>query len=408
MNTPGSSPAIGVAAAASAAPITSTFSKGFFGLGIVLTIGGIIVLALTLTGFFGNLSDINKENSILGGSISLIVGVAVLMYSSGKVSSIVAFFNQTGTMKAISSTLLVIIISATIFFAIFWNYSSTSDTVSLSTSILIMLVTAGAFFALFKYSGQVPIANFITTMLFVLYHFLPYAVFLFGILIDIYTRRIEFIGASFTGATAVLLNFALSRSFTGGAPPSGMNPICEIPGLSTLSSNFAPQPIVFVSSTLAYIATYLTATVQTGNNTAFAPGVVAAWPPWTLLVGTSLLQWGVMSINKCYPGNLFPKVATGLIGGSAYGSILGAIAYAVFKNRYNPPTAPGAAPSVPTLGPGGTQTCPDGSTPGPDGQCPSASQQSQRLGTCAAGSGDGEFICESFENGKLKRRVITE
>ena len=383
-------------------------------LGILIAVGASILLGLVNTGTISTSNDTVKENYNLGGSLALISGVALLLYSFGVFQKIGAVASQSDTRRAIFSSILVLIVAIGIFLAIFWNYSSTSDTISLSTSILIMLVISVTLGALFKYSGQVPIANFITTMLFILYHFLPYAVFSFGILVDFFTRRIEFIGSSFAGVTAVLLNFTISRALSQGAPPPGMNPICEIPGLSTLSSDIAPQPMVFVVSSLAYIATYLTASAASGKGTPFQSGVISSWPPWTLLFGAWGLQYAMMGANECYGAKtkgggatLFYKAMRGLVLSLAYGSTLGGIGYAVLKDRYQTPGA-SAPPPPPILGPGGTQTCPDGSTPGPDGQCPSASQQSQRLGTCAAGSGDGEFICESFENGKLKRRVITE
>ena len=103
-------------------------------------------------------------------------------------------------------------------------------------------------------------------------------------------------------------------------------------------------------------------------------------------------------------GCLTPQKAIGgLIVPLGWGGILGLIGFSVLDRGGSPP--PPIVPGAPLLGPGGTRICPDGSIPGINGKCPELLSSAP---TCSAGSGDGEFVCESFKNGKLETKVIAE
>jgi hypothetical protein len=152
--------------------------------------------------------------------------------------------------------------------------------------------------------------------------------------------------------------------------------------------------MVSVLSTIAYIATYIS---RSTPGQGFAVAFDYRWPAWALFFGVFGLQWIILGSTGCLtkkPGVTYPydpKMGplAAMVFSLAWGGILGAIGFEVLEGRSDTQGATGAGGS-PALGATVTASL----TP--------------TVGTCAAGSSDGEFICESFENGKLKRTVMTE
>jgi hypothetical protein len=388
----------------SSTPPDPTSSSGFtvpswipYTVGSLATVVGIILLIVANQTNVGN--DTVKQNYNLGGSLLLIIGFAGIVGKLGFFGWLKDFFSVTETRKAGATIFIVLATTIAIFVALFYNYAS-SETVSFASAILAILGVVGVFAVLYTYSGKISIANLISRSLLILYYFMPYALFSFGIITDIITRQLQFTGASFTGLTAVLFNYAISLVYTGGNPidVQGQYNLCEIPGLAFLRSILAPQSMVSVLSTLAYIATYISRSTP-GQGFAVAPEY--RWPAWALFFGVFGLQYFTLASTGClanqdgieYPWN--PKVAplVAMVVSLAYGGIMGAIAFEVLEGRSDTQGASSAGGS-PVLG--------------ATAKAPSGGSTTPTVGTCAAGSSDGEFICESFENGKLKRTVMTE
>jgi hypothetical protein len=365
--------------------VSGSTSDGFFksnGMGLFGGIIGIIGFALLLVGNLSNQTNsVVKENYNLGGSLALILGVALALQNFGLITAAKSYLEggQFGTVIIVLLTVIVI------FTALFYPYARTGETMSFASIVLIMLVAIGIFAALYNFSSRIEIANLISRFLMILYYFLPYGTFTFGILTDILTKQVEFSPASFAGLTGVLLNFAVSKIFPSESKT--ISPFCEIPGLAFLSSNIIPQSMMFVLSTIAYIATYISRS-DNGALKNFAVDPNYSWPAWALYFGIGALQTVILYSNGCIAEDKFkfPLGATiflSLVVPLAYGGVLGAVGSAVL----GPKASAGPPSGVPILG--GASTTPP-------------------VATCSAGSSDGEFICESFENGKLKRTVLTE
>lgn len=366
--------------------VPAAIASGELGVSFYLGIAALLVgIALLLVGNLNNQApDIVKENYNLGGSLTLIIGIALALQNFGLISAAKTYL-EGGQFGTIIIVLLTVI---AIFTALFYPYARTGETMSFASIILILFVVFGIFATLYNYSSRIEIANLISRFLMILYYFLPYGAFTFGILTDILTRQLEFSPASFAGLTGVLLNFAISKIFPSESKTT--NPFCEIPGLAFLSSNIIPQSMMFVLSTIAYIATYISRS-DNGALKNFAVDPNYRWPAWALYFGVWTLQEIVLYSNGCIAEDKFKfslPVTTflSLVVPLAYGGVLGAVGGAVL----GPKASAGPPSGVPVLGGAIRPT----TTP--------------TVGTCAAGSSDGEFICESFENGNLKRRVITE
>lgn len=375
--------------AAAAAAAFSTRLRGYGGF-VIMVVGAILVYVANGT---NQTNNIVKENYNIGGSIILIIGVAIFLSIFDITQNILPYLRE----GKYGTVIIVMLTIAAIFTALFYPYARTGETMSIASIILIIFVFLGIFATLYNYSSKIEIANLISRFLMILYYFLPYGVFTFGILTDILTNQLEFSPASFAGLTAVLLNFAVSKIFpsetTSTSPPqkTPISPFCEIPGLAFLSSNIIPQSMTFVLTTIAYIATYISRSSISNGSINFAVDPNYRYPAWILYFVVGGIQWIILSSNECITDKTF-KFGKGLTSflsfaaPLAYGGALGAIGGAVLG-----PKASAAPPSgVPVLG---------GATP---------PTTTPTVGTCAAGSSDGEFICESFENGKLKRSVLTE
>ena len=357
-----------------------------FGFGVVFVL---VAIGVFVAGSQDNSgSDLAKQNYNVGGSLGLILGVALVVYSLGGFSTLSAIVNSSEGSKSVTTIVIVLAATIGIFVALFYNYAP-GEAFSFTTMLIVIAIIVAIFGSLFMYSGKIPIANLISRGALTFYYFAPYGFFMFGLLADLLTKRLQFSGASFTGLTAILFNFALSKFVFPDDEP--INPLCEIPGLAFLSSKLAPQSMVSILSTIAYIATYISRSTISNGSIVFAEDAQYRWPAWALFFGVFAVQSGILGYNGCLtigPVSMGAKLSLALVGSLAYGSSLGAIASAILES--------------PSRGPGGTAAAPGGPVLGGTGST------TPTVGTCAAGGSDGEFICESFENGKKTTKVMTE
>ena len=383
-------------------------------LSIVMIVIGSILAGVAQTASDGN--ETVKQNYIGGGSAFIIIGVAVALYASGGFATMVEFSKKTEG-GSFFSLFLVIVVTISIFVALFYSYSP-PDVIPFASVVLIILAVLGTVGVLYVFSGKQQIANVITRFAFSLFYFMPYTVFSYGIISDIITRSIQYTPASFTGLTGVLLNFAISAFMSpGGVAPQVSNPLCEIPGMSQLSSSFVPQPMMFTLSTIAYIATYISRS-NIGGISGYVVNADYRWPAWALYFGVYGLQLVVLSAQGCMNPT---KAIGGLLAPLGWGGIMGLIGFSVLERGGSPPVP--VVPGLPVIPATVSMKCPDGSNsfagkcPAVDGKCPNGRTpvagmcslyESSSAPTCSAGSGDGEFVCESFKNGKLETSVMTE
>lgn len=202
-------------------------------------------------------------------------------------------------------------------------------------------------------------SNFVLNFFKILYYFLPYSLFMFGIINDAYTEKIQFFPGSFIALLAVMLNGLLFKAV--GIEDSDM---CGIPGLSKAASFFVPQNVLFVSTILNYIA---------GTLQVSYPNI--SWMFWIVPIIVNALQVGGMFSQGCkfdqYTmfGKLAPVVGyligLGIGGGSGY-----AIASSL---------STGINEGVKPLGSTGPVTSPLGSS----------------NDRCSAPNEDDEIICEA-------------
>ena len=196
------------------------------------------------------------------------------------------------------------------------------------TSIVGFITVVGGIMYLFQsIGGTAPRTLAIVTAGKTLYYFIPYSLFLFGIIYDTINGKIKYFPAGFIGLIAVFLNY-LSSSFlySGYTFLQKDLDICGIPGMSTLWSRLSPQNILFSSTILSYI---------TFTNVTNDPGSLSATLSGISLLLVFLLQWLMYYLNKCgvnsdprfvfaeYPYMAaFPPVFA-LIGGLLFGGLSG-------------------------------------------------------------------------------------
>lgn len=163
----------------------------------------------------------------------------------------------------------------------------------------------------------VPVAagegNFVINFFKILYYFLPYSLFMFGIINDAYTEKIQFFPGSLIALLLVAINGTAFKAT--GFEDSDM---CGIPGLSKAASWFVPQNILFVSTILNYIA---------GTLQLSYPNI--SWMFWIVPLIVNAIQVGGMYSQSCKfdQYSVFGKFAPifayliglGIGGGAGYG-----------------------------------------------------------------------------------------
>lgn len=389
--------------AAAAATPSSAWSVIKYG-GLLILALGIVSVSLGMTIFTGNSSNI----TIIVGAVAISVGALFFLSQTFVGESIKNVFSGVGlggNAGAIGLILTVSIIAFVLVFIPAITKTSPSSDPYLGALIGVIFSIVGVLVLVYLYnkSSQFVAADVISRISRILYYFLPYALFTFGPLVDIITQKLQFLPATVVGLSSIFINWSLATVLSGGNAPVSKSGGCEIPGLAFFSSNLVPQPMMATLSMLAYIATYLSRSTLSGAgrdlSISFTNDPNMIWPPWLLYGIVAGAYAGAFISNECLT---WKGVIPAILAPAVYGGIFGILGFEFLAPRYDP-TAPAA--SRPILGPGGTRRCPDGSAPGLDGTCGSSVSA---VGTCSAGSNDGEFICESFENGKLKTQIMTE
>jgi hypothetical protein len=231
----------------------------------------------------------------------------------------------------------------------------------------------------------------------VLYYFLPYALFLFGIIYDGLIRKIMFFPAGFIGLGAVLLNHSISLMAGSGAIGGATDKdICGIPGMSAWGSDLTPQNIVFASSVLSYIASYITTTQSDIQYTGIAwAGVFAVW----------LIQTIMFNLNGCDTskpngwffagsGTVYSKIIPPLIGlasGLLWGGLSG---YLIATFGGNVGSGVDITQQQSVIGGKGPAMAPTSGVAG--------------AGKCSPTEDGDQFVCEAYKNGELVTSTIVE
>jgi hypothetical protein len=225
----------------------------------------------------------------------------------------------------------------------------------------------------------------------VLGYFLPYGLFLFGVIYDGLVRKIKFFPAGFTGLVAVYMNWAVS-SLLGNAVPD--TDACGIPGMSTTGSNIAPQAMVFNVTVMSYLASYITATNL--DDTQF---VGLSWVGVAAVVLVGILQYW---LNDCanriggWKFTLFGNT-TPLLLATMFGmSIGGGIGFVFSKYVTGDSAGVGiTSEQKQTL----TQT---------SGPAMAPTSDTAGAGKCSPTGDDDQFVCEAYKNGELVTSTIVE
>jgi len=223
----------------------------------------------------------------------------------------------------------------------------------------------------------------------VLYYFLPYGLFLFGVIYDGLIEKIKFFPAGFVGLLAVYIN----SWFSSGGNTVDQD-ICGIPGLSQWGSDLSPQNMVFVSAVLSYIATYITVKRDTIEIMSVGASWIALTAIWVLQ--TFFYNTTGCSTTKAWrtpgPVQIVPPLLA-LVWGGGVGALFGWV-FATFVNvgggvspeQQN--ALVGAGKSAPAMAP----------TSGTAG-----------AGKCSStGGDDDQFVCEAYKNGELVTSTIAE
>lgn len=137
-----------------------------------------------------------------------------------------------------------------------------------------------------------------------LYYFIPYSLFLFGIIYDAINAKIQYLPAGFVGLLAVFLNYVASSFLYRNERMLERDiDICGIPGMGTLWSRISPQNMLFSTTVLSYI---------TAVNVTLHPSTLKATLSGVSLVIVFLLQLLMYWLNGCYkPVTGQPEWASG-------------------------------------------------------------------------------------------------
>lgn len=395
-----------VAAVPQAAPTTSVLSSIWNNvklspqgiLGYFAIVLGIVLIVIAKA---SNMNEVAKDNTLTGGSLSLVAGLLLLVITKEGIASFTAWrANTPGKTWLLFA--LVLAITIAIFTLLFYNFAPT-ETLPFASAVLITLTVIGIVGTLYTYAGRDVLAAATTRFLFALYFFLPYALFVFGFVIDAMNKKLEYIPASFSGLTGILFNYALGVILDKGVATPATNALCEIPGLSLLSSTLVPQPMMFTLTILAHIATYISRSKVSDGSLKFANDAGSIWPSWVLYFSVFALHSAILLKNNCITDN--KRLIWGLLLPLAYGGITGAIQSATL-GREGFTDAAGIEKFI-SEGFDAIQL-PIREKPKEGDKKMTSTSSEPEVATCAKGAKDGEFVCESFENGVLKSQVMTE
>lgn len=342
-----------------------------------------------------------KNNLVQAGSVIVTLGILALFVTREGIASLDAW-RKTTSGGGWLTFVVVIAITIAIFTLLFYNFAP-AETLPFASTVLIILTVVGIIGTLYAYAGRDVLAMSMTRFLFALYFFLPYALFVFGFIIDAMNKKLEYIPASFSGLTGILFNYALGVILNKGSAIPATNALCEIPGLSVLSSQLAPQPMMFTLTILAHIATYISRSRISDGKITFANEAETVWPSWVLYFSVFGLHTALLVRNNCVPDKT--RLIWGLLLPLAYGGITGAIQSATLgRERFTDQTI---IEKFISEGFDAIQLPIPAKSKQADKKITSTSSDPE-VATCAKGAKDGEFVCESFENGVLKSQVMTE
>lgn len=223
----------------------------------------------------------------------------------------------------------------------------------------------------------------------VLYYFLPYGLFLFGVIYDGLVRKIKFFPAGFIGLAAVYINYGISKLVGGNGVDTD---ICGIPGMASAGSNIAPQNVLFTTTVLSYVASYISASQ---SDSAYSG---TAWGG----VGIAFLASVAMYYkNECYGDGLkwkgsfigsFTPLLYGLAGGMLIGGSTGALIA-----KYS-----GDSVGI------GLSSEQKQSLMGGKGPAMGSTADTPGAGKCSPTDSDDQFVCEAYKNGELVTSTIVE
>lgn len=263
---------------------------------------------------------------------------------------------------------------------------------------VIVLVIGVAIGYTVKTGNVVPGFVYLKNWFMVLYYFLPYALFLFGVIYDGLVRKIKFFPAGFIGLATVVISWGISR-LAAGAPVNDTD-ICGLPGISNIGSNLAPQNILFASTVMSYIAAYISGSQTDSAYSGAAWGgvfitfAIQAFGYWfndcfkskekTLPGGVVTNSW-ILQLGGAGP----PMI--GLFLGMLVGGLSGGLLGKYGGGGIGVGLSSEAKQSVSSTGPA------MGSTSGVTG-----------AGKCSSTDSDDQFVCEAYKNGELVTSTIVE
>ena len=285
----------------------------------------------------------------------------------------------------------------------------------------------------------------------ILHYFLPYGLIILTLFMDIMSQLPQGVFGVAIGFVLMVLNRTI-----GGAPDFP-NDLCEIPGMKGLASKLMPQSLLFVSTVVFYLASFVTVstglasptsiqitgtTGAMGSNIQSSGGVTAVSPSpstrvgasWGLAVAVVLIQlFGILSTPGCLVDSLtigtftLPPttraILSVIVGGAIGGGLAVPIANLSITQASYSVSGQGAsaqgtivnpAPSTTPFGPSSTQSR------GPGfvreqfqlgaglGEMPMPSQGggapidiAKSSGAVTPGESSDQFVCEAYKNGQL-------
>jgi len=248
--------------------------------------------------------------------------------------------------------------------------------------------------------------------LLIVHYFLPYALIVMVFFMDLMSQLPQAIFGLAFAVVAMFINYAVGRDTT--ILP---NDLCEIPGLKGLASYLMPQSLLFVTTIVTYLASFVTSTIsksppgvvvsgQTVALQSVSPSPTArTGASWGLALAVIIFQTIGLSTTPGCTMNMkygvwsivFAILAGMAIGGGAgYG--MSTVSWT--QPSYSTPTSITGATFVKEsfqLGAG------LGEIPNP----PSTSQEqapvdiAKSSGAVTPGESSDQFVCEAYKNGQL-------
>lgn len=228
----------------------------------------------------------------------------------------------------------------------------------------------------------------------VLYYFLPYGLFLFGIIYDGLVRKIKFFPAGFIALGATYLNSTLSGFLRNDTIDTD---VCGIPGMSEWGSAIGAQNITFSTAVLSYIASYLS---TSGDFDSSFKGMA-----WAGVFGVWILQTFVFNMSGCKDsrswfgafdsefGKRFAGPTIGLLSGMLWGGLSGFL-----FSKYITGDDSGV----------GLSSEQKQALTQKSGPAMASTSGTAGAGKCSPTGDDDQFVCEAYKNGELVTSTIVE